>query len=70
ELRQNGRTLPVAQAGRGTLIFDKPVLLTTTTAELLITIGWRRERWLVYVTPPTAPSRILRARVDRQAHYG
>jgi hypothetical protein len=59
ELRLNGRTLAVAQAGGDRLVFDEPLLLPAGDAELAIFVDGRERRWRVTLRPGTEASRVV-----------
>ncbi|HMD54933.1 MAG TPA: hypothetical protein VKJ65_10325 [Phycisphaerae bacterium] len=67
ELHIAGKCLPVAQAGGGQLIFDKPVSLPKGDGELVMYIDESPQRWRVFLQPESAPVRIVRASFEHIA---
>ena len=57
ELFVDGQRFPVAQCGRGMLIFDKPVVLPGTQGELVLTIDGHAHRWKITLPQSSVPSR-------------
>jgi hypothetical protein len=56
-----GQRIHLAQIGPGRLVFDHPILLPATTAEVILLIDGHPRRWSAAITPSTAPSRIVQA---------
>ncbi len=56
-----GERIRLAQIGPGCLVFDRPLLLTATTGEVVLLIDGHPRRWNVAIKPGTTPSRIVQA---------
>lgn len=61
ELVVNGLRIPVAQAGGGQLIFDRPTVLPESTGVLVMQIDDHEQRWRVALQPTGKPERIVSA---------
>jgi hypothetical protein len=56
ELFVNGQRFPVAQCSRDFLIFDEPVMLPGTEAELVLTIDGHARCWKMALPESAIPS--------------
>ena len=61
ELRIKGRCIPVAQAGGGRLIFDRPITIPESTGEVVMHIDGHERRWRVALQPTAQPERVIAA---------
>jgi hypothetical protein len=61
DLFVNGQRFPVAQAGRGQLIFKKPFLAPAAEGEVVLTIDGNPRRWFVRFHDQIAASHIIMA---------
>lgn len=52
----DGRRLKVAQAGPHRLFFAEPVVLSSSTGQLVISIDGREHKWSVLVPTLSAPT--------------
>jgi hypothetical protein len=66
DLHINGCIYPVAQAGGGRLIFDKPVMIPEARGTLVMRIDGQERRWGVRLQQSDLPQRSIAAELAPQ----